>query len=175
MNVDMTYDGKRVTWQGHGEFRATSGLPGYQSPEQFCVGDNGPIPPGKYKIFLTDMGQAQDDGTGTCALKPAWGIQAIPRGQAAGECERYWANWGSNRARMEPADAATKNRCSPARGGFYIHDSTKGYSHGCIEVEPRLFPILTSYARANKSRQLIIEVAYAADLVSTNGGTANVR
>jgi hypothetical protein len=29
-----------------------------------------------------------------------------------------------------------------ARGGFYIHDSAKGYTHGCIEVEPRFFNVL---------------------------------
>jgi len=168
--ADMTYDGQVLHWPGHGAFRASSGLPGFQTPGQTCVKDNGPIPPGRYKLLLADQGAARDDGTGSCALKPAWGVQTIPRGAAAGDCEPYWAHWGRHRARMEPADAETRNRCPVARGGFYLHDSTKGYSHGCIEVEGRIFPILASYARTSQRNSLILEVAYAGGR-STYGGT----
>jgi hypothetical protein len=145
-------------------------MPGHQMPGEFCVGEAGPVPPGYYKVLLADRGQAQDDGTQQCALKPAWGMQAIPRGAAAGECEGYWANWGWNRARMEPADEATRSRCTPMRGGFYLHDSVKGYSHGCIEVEGRIFPLLRTYVRSSQKASMILKVDYAAGR-TTNGGT----
>ncbi|CAP44457.1 tlde1 domain-containing protein [Bordetella petrii] len=170
MTHDMIYDGQRVSWPGHGTFRATSGLPGFQLPGESCTAESGPVPPGFYKIYLADQGVAKDDGRDACNLKPAWGIQSIPRGAAAGDCEQPWSNWGTNRARLEPADAATRNRCAPARGGFYLHDSTKGYSHGCIEVEGRIFPLLRTYARGNRQATMIIKVEYAVGRV-TNGGT----
>ena len=95
----------------------------------------------------------------------------IPRGSDAADCEPYWANWGRNRARMEPADVATRARCRPImRGGFYLHDSTKGYSHGCIEVEGRLFPLLRSHHLATKTATLTLKVKYV-PARSTNGGT----
>ncbi|WP_459615758.1 DUF2778 domain-containing protein [Bordetella sp. 2513F-2] len=170
MTYDMHYDGQVLAWNGHGKFRASSGLPDHQSPEHFCVRDFGPIPEGLYRVLLTDRGTAQDDGRGVCNLSAAWGMQTIPRGAAAGDCEPYWANWGYNRARMEPADAATRNRCAPIRGGFYLHDSSKGYSHGCIEVEGRIFPLLRTYVRTYRRDSLIVKVEYVPGR-STNGGT----
>lgn len=171
MNYEMIYDGQIITWPGRGTFKATSGMPGYQLPTNSCVRDNGPIPEGYYKVFVSDHGAAQDNGAGYCTLKPSWGIQEIPRGAAAGRCEPYWANWGENRARMEPADVLTKNRCSPLmRGGFYLHDSTKGYSHGCIETEKKLFPHLRFFHKSTKKTSLILKVSYVAGR-PTNGGT----
>ena len=120
---------------------------------------------------MSDHGVAIDDGTGHCTLKPSWGIQKIPRGSVAGNCEPYWANWGKNRARMEPADIPTQSKCSPImRGGFYLHDSTKGYSHGCIEVETGIFPFMHLYHKTTKKNSLIIKVSYIQGK-STNGGT----
>jgi len=167
---DMIYNGQSLRWPGHGSFRATSGLPGFQVPSEFCTPESGPVPPGFYKVYLADQGAAQDDGRDACNLKPAWGIQSIPRGAAAGDCEEFWVNWGTNRARLEPADAATRNRCAPVRGGFYLHDSTKGYSHGCIEVEGRIFPLLRTYARGSRRATMIVKVEYVGDR-ATNGGT----
>ena len=91
---DLSYEGQRVFWAGRGHFKASSGLPGYQAPKHTCVPESGPIPEGFYKVFLADHGQAKDDGSGVCALRPSWGIQSIPRGTAAEKCEPYWANWG---------------------------------------------------------------------------------
>lgn len=172
MIIDMEYDVRVVRWPGKGEFRASSGLPGYQNADHACLPESGPIPDGIYRVLLSDRGVAVDDGTGGCALEPAWGIQEIPRGLSAGVCEPFWSNWGKNRARMEPADVATKIRCAPVmRGGFYLHDSTKGYSHGCIEVEASIFPILRSLSRSTGRTHVVIKVAYRKG-VSTNGNTA---
>lgn len=172
MKIDLYYDGQTIKWSGKGLlFKATSGMPSHQMPGKQCIPDAGPVPEGEYKVFISDHGMAKDDGRGICALKPSWGVQEIPRGSQAGHCEPYWANWGKNRARMEPANDATKKKCSPvSRGGFYIHDSIKGYSHGCIEVETKLFEHLRSYHSVTKKPYIIIRVKYVIGR-GTNGGT----
>ena len=171
MIFEMKYDGQTIKWPGRGTFKATSGMPGFQNSRNSCLPDKGPIPKGFYKVFIVDHGTAEDDGSGRCTLKPSWGIQKIPRGSVVGNCEPYLANWGRNRARMEPADTLTKIRCSPVmRGGFYLHDSTKGFSHGCIEVETRLFSVLKIYNKTTKKNILILKVSYV-DGALTNGGT----
>ena len=138
MKAELLYNGSLVTWVGKRVYRATSGMPGHQVPTDQCLPDRGPVPEGLYKLFIQDLGTAVDKGKNQCALKPAWGIQKIPRGAAAGACDPYWANWGYNRVRMEPADKATRQRCAPLkRSGFYMHDSVKGFSHGCIEVDKK--------------------------------------
>lgn len=170
MNYQMIYDGQKIHWTGLGTFKATSGKPKYQVPNNQCIPDKGPVPEGYYKIFISDHGAAKDDGRNMCALKPSWGIQEIPRGAAAGKCEPFWANWGGNRARMEPADQKTKVKCAPInRGGFYLHDSTKGYSSGCLEVENRIFPLLRKYNQNHGKGVIILKVEYSGG--STNGGT----
>jgi hypothetical protein len=170
MHVDMEYDGQVLKWIGAGDFKATSGLPGYQLPDNSCLKDKGPTPEGIYKVLVANGGKATDDGTGQCSLLPGWGLQAIPRGAAAGPCEPFWANWGNNRARLEPADARTRHGCLPERSGFYLHDSTKGYIHGCIEVEPRFFPLLRTRARLVPRGYFLLRVRYVQGR-PTNGGT----
>jgi hypothetical protein len=107
---DMTYDGTLLEWTGKGKFKATSGMPGYQVPANQCLPEAGPVPEGVYRIPLLKGSAAEDedDGTGACRLEPSWRIETIPRGAAAGACEPYWANWGYNRVRIEPNDAATR-------------------------------------------------------------------
>lgn len=172
MKVDLVYDGQILKWPDKGlAFKATSGMPGHQMPGEQCAPDAGPVPEGLYKVFIADHGVAKDDGRGICALNPSWGIQEIPRGVKAGACEPYWANWGKNRARMEPADNETKKLCTPiTRGGFYLHDSVKGFSHGCIEVETKIFKYLRGYHSATKKQTIILKVKYVAGR-TTNGST----
>jgi hypothetical protein len=176
MKVDMLYDGQKVTWQRNGVFRATSGFPGYQARHFQCFTDKGPIPEGQYSVSLKEDRQpAVDDGTHMCQLAPSNLIQSIPRGAAAGVCEDTWVNWGQHRVGLIPVDPQTERACSPRRGGFYIHDSTKGYTHGCIEIESRFFVALRAYRSAIDRRlmpprpRLFLKVQYFFD--GTNGGT----
>lgn len=172
MKVDLFYDGQILKWSDKGlAFKATSGMQGHQMPGEQCTPDAGPIPEGLYKVFIADQGIAKDDGRGICAIAPSWGIQEIPRGVKAGVCEPYWANRGKNRARMEPADSKTKNQCAPlTRGGFYLRDSVKGFSHGCIEVDTKLFKYLREYHSLSKKQSIVLKVQYLTGR-TTNGGT----
>jgi len=106
MKLDMTYDDQRLTWNGHGEFKATSGLFGFQKPRDQCLPDKGPIPEGTYYLLLVeDPRLALDDGTGRCNLAPSPKVQRIPRGAYAEGCEPMWANWGVSRVRLHAHDA----------------------------------------------------------------------
>lgn len=72
---------------------------------------------------------------------------------------------------MEPADNATQKHCAPiTRGGFYLHDSVKGFSHGCIEVETKIFAKLREYHSSSKKKSIILKVKYVVGR-ATNGGT----
>ncbi len=167
---DIVYDGQLLTWNGHGVYKATSGMKGSQHPSKQCVKETGPVPEGTYYIPLIDGGYAKDNGAGVCQLEPSWQIQRIPRGPKAGACEPYWANWGKNRVRFEPNDIKTKNACSPHRNGFYLHDSVKGFSHGCIEVEVNFFTELRMHLKTKTNNKLILKIEYTKGRV-TNGGT----
>ncbi len=185
MAEQLLYDGQLLHWQNPEDgmpaesFKATSGMShpsvgDYQSTANICVQEYGPVPPGDYKLNLwMDPDIAKLDPK-TCALKPSWKIQSIPRGPAAKtpyiDCEPYVANWGVHRVRFEPADSVTKAVCAPVyRGGFYLHDSAKGFSHGCIEVETKFFTRLKSYASKRVKNRLKLIIKYSH--ISTYGGT----
>ncbi len=142
--------------------------------------DHGPIPSGTYTVESAILKQPWSEyNARTCDLKVAWGIQKIPRGDpnpavkgdqptqtTAGDCEPYWANWGSNRVRLSPH----KDMVAPDRAGFYIHDSVKGFSHGCIETEQDFFVnYLVPYATKNPNKRFYIGVKYKHE--RTYGGT----
>ncbi len=167
---ELFYDGTTLSWTGKGKYKATSGMNGFQKPEFQCIKDRGPVPNGTYYVPLIDGGDAKDDGNGICQLAPSWQVQTIPRGAKAGACEPYWANWGKNRVRFEPSDKVTKSKCNPKRGGFYLHDSTKGFSHGCIEVEERFFNDLRAFLKKTKKKNIKLKIQYTPGM-TTNGGT----
>ena len=166
----LFFDGTTLTWKGKGIFKATSGMTHFQMPKNQCIPDRGPVPEGNYYIPLIKGDYAKDDGNGICQLKPSWQIEKIPRGSKAGACEPFWANWGNNRVRFEPSDVGTKNKCKPSRSGFYLHDSTKGFSHGCIEVEESFFNSLRGYIKSNRNKKLLLNIKYTPG-IQTNGGT----
>lgn len=194
MSDYLLYSGYHVYWYAGGQpreaFKATSGLAfaspsgafDFRRPSYQCVKDAGPVPEGKYYLNLAidrKHPYATDDGSNSCNLAASRFIQKIPRGGdptaapgggTAGKCEPYWANWGRNRVRSEPADNKTRGACGGKRSGFYLHDSTKGYSHGCIEVEGRFFVKLYAYAKNHPQRpRLHLLVRYTGD--TTYGGT----
>lgn len=172
---DMLYDGPRLQWHGHGIFRATSGASGSQQADKQCDPQTGPIPEGTYYLWLRED-ETRPAPNAECDLGQTWGIQRIPRGKDAGECEPYWAQWGKNRVRLIPRDSVTKRRCAVQRDGFFIHDSTKGHTHGCIEVEPGFFDVLrhavatSPRSGADAAKRLVLLVSYLPGQ-STNGAT----
>jgi L,D-transpeptidase catalytic domain len=179
--MDLKFDGQRVTWElPHRvlQFKASSGMSGtpdgkydHRYPEfQDKSGEEdgpdgaGPVPEGRYKVVL-NVGEWADP-LPNCSFKPSWRLERIPRG-AGGVCERYRANWGWNRIRFEATAATNKTmlkkypKMKQPRSGFYLHDSRKGYSHGCIEVESRFFDELRAYLKMPHHKNVLwLTVAY---------------
>ncbi len=171
---DLLYDGDDVDWYGVGKYKATSGLGGHQSASEQTVSDAGPIPEGTYSLSLKIAGTARVVNVARAVLDTHQGIESLenmpgPDGQFYESPE-----WGKNRVRMNALYIA--NPKARHRGGFYLHDSTKGYTHGCIEVEPRLFIRLREYAKDERAKKrgkrwLILKVKYSSSTASTYGGT----
>ena len=166
MSIDLAYDGQVLTWNAPSDFakfNASSGLverkarmfrsdayiyafvEDYRCTWYEASKDRGPIPSGVYRVAtkIPKQPYATFD-VQTCGLSDNFSVQQIPRGgkitdhptsSTAGECEPYWANWGFNRVALLPIG---KN-AAPHRSGFYLHDSSKGYTHGCVEVDQKFF------------------------------------
>lgn len=199
MSALLTYDGQTLAWDEPGNsatYKASSGLLGsthrmfrygddiYVFQEDYrCtwyekVMDHGPIPTGLYQVATTvpKNPYAAFDAS-VCGLTNSFSVQQIPRGgdpadpparTTAGSCEDYWANWGFHRAGLIPFSGMV----APHRSGFYLHDSSKGFTHGCVETEQkffseRLYPFVAKSAGA----KLMLSVKYAKGRFRTYGGT----
>ena len=188
---DMLYDGDELAWYGVGQYPASSGLSAAKDEERLRsegkagpplegrnaafqqISDEGPIPEGLYSLRLKIAGKATVDAQGK--LDTRQGIESLvempgPNGQLYES-----PDWGKNRVRLNAiiiSDAKARRR-----GGFYLHDSLKGFTHGCIEVDPRFFTRLREEAQRQQSRkhgrsELILKVKYPTETASTYGGTA---
>jgi hypothetical protein len=112
--------------------------------------------------------------TGPGRLDVREGIEYVPGTlQFGGRTYQNYA-WGPERVRLTTVHIdQPQNR---KRGGFYLHDSTKGFSHGCIEVNPQFFVRLRQFVklpakkRGNRTR-LYLKVKYPSSNTSTYGGT----
>jgi|SRR5271166_650161 len=154
--------------------------------------DAGPVPAGWYwfpLIFSSDANISGSDSHGGYALDKRQGIEAIPntlqfpghhRGEPSSITPSFNA-WGDNRVRL---NKISLDDPTIQRDGFYLHDSRKGYSHGCIEVGvgndgSKFFNALRVYVKQQEAlkkakkphkERLILRVKYPKD-ASTYGGT----
>jgi len=176
--IDLFYDGTHVYWYGVGNFKqtfkATSGLPGHQSAAEQTTSDTGPIPEGRYTISIKLAGTAHVVNVAKGKLDTNQGIENLE--QMPGPDGNFYEapNWGKNRVRLTPQIIV--NAKARHRGGFYLHDSQKGFSHGCIEVQPTFFVKLRQYAAEQAKdpkgrRTLTLLVKYPDAKASTYGST----
>ncbi len=95
---------------------------------------------------------------------PGYGVQRIrPQYTLSNGQIGYPTGWGTWRARLEPRDV------SGGRHNFYLHNSTKGYTHGCVETCDSLYSRFSAYHDSGL-RGIDVLVDYTTN--STNGGTA---
>jgi hypothetical protein len=178
--MTLIYSGEKLSWAGVGEWASTSGMVGFQSADQQHIVDRGPIPEGKYTLSLKIGGNAtitsyKTDKTGriseahldirseiqslTCIKNPA------DKKDDPNDDTVIMNNWGSNRVRLARVQLFSKNTAH--RGGFYIHDSSKGFTHGCIEVAHGFFDVLRQHATNNKKQTAMsLLVLYTDDTTS---------
>jgi hypothetical protein len=171
---DLIYSGSRLTWfrddGTSGSFRATSGLgTGFQhAAQQRSI--HGSIPEGRYS-FLAQR-DAENGGVATVDsrgdLDSREGLQFVPH------FKNLRIAWGLHRVRLTPLTTLP-----PARtGGFYLHDSRKGFTHGCVETEDNFFKMLFAFVdshQKNAKTRLILKVTYASEIAAATGGTSDTR
>ncbi|HAB15662.1 MAG TPA: hypothetical protein DCE44_04345, partial [Verrucomicrobiales bacterium] len=186
----LKYTGTKLIWYAGNKgdtskpldtFKATSGIPGMQSAmfqnKKAGLASGGPLPEGSYKINLRpspDRTAPVDSRTGEITRSKERGIEQIPEKacRTDGQCFTYGAqgtegDWGNRRAALEP-DSGNKMY---GRGDFYVHDSDKGYTHGCIETESRFFSKLLEYRTTSSDTTLDVVVDYPKGNASTYGET----
>jgi len=144
-------------------YKATSGLPKHQQAKYDNSKDKGPTPSGRYSINLkpepnrvAKYGKVK--GGYSLVSNPKGGIEKIPG--------PFQEPWGKERAKLTPM----KGTNTKGRGSFYFHDSKKGYTHGCIEVESKFFDRLKDY-RKDGNKDITVIIKYSKPDQSTYGGT----
>ncbi|MFR9781034.1 hypothetical protein ACL02O_34000 [Micromonospora sp. MS34] len=183
-DADLIYSGKLLFWHssipkavrpaGPLLFSATSGLLGSQIGLQQSVKDHGPVPEGLY-TFFTHVNPRQNSvqaanlrGDGAISNTEE-GIEFLPIGGNG----PVRPEWGTFRVRLTPVRGNMHGR-----GGFYLHNSRKGFSHGCIEVGKTadgddFFAFLLAYSGEKTRRpKLTLRVKYSYPEQLTRGSTA---
>jgi hypothetical protein len=159
----------------HTELKATSGSKYYQNSQfQHKKSNNdkepgGPVPEGKYKVNLIKdpRGLTKHNKQFLLTQLPS-GVEQLHMIKKNGDVA-WWPNWGRLRARLEPLAINNPNK----RSNFYIHDSYKGESHGCIETETYIYYLFLYLHDFSKSDIKLI-VKYPSANASTYGGTDTI-
>ncbi|MEV0621403.1 hypothetical protein AB0I81_49305 [Nonomuraea sp. NPDC050404] len=183
--ADLVYTGKLIHWRNSVPatlktplpllFSASSGAEGHQFGRQQFLENEGPLPEGLY-TFLTHVDPEQNSvkaanklGERAVTNNYRQGIQFLPMD---GSVPKYPA-WGTMRVRLTQIKGDTLGR----PGGYFLHNSQKGYSHGCIEVGKTaggvdFFNALLIHARSPARRpKLTVLVTYSYPEQSTRGKT----
>ena len=166
-------------------FNATSGFMNeknnrnYQSAEYQTFENAGPTPEGLYHVNLKPdpsrhAGRYQNaDGTFDYKKSPDGGIEQLSYDEPNDQGEMvHWSSsdWGEQRAALTPDEVTGATNSQRDNNSYYFHDSHKGYTHGCIEVESSLFNMLVIY-RADGNTSIPVQVKYPNPKHNTNGGT----
>ena len=150
-----------------------------QNSKYQYVRDVGPTVEGKYKLNLAPEPETARVKNGQIESGRGKGIQSLtnmPNENTAQTGETYCSPaWGDHRINMIPVNVSQpkdQNGTTHTRdlGSFYFHDSTKGETHGCHEVESRFFDDLLKY-RAEGNKSIFVKVSYPNANHNTNGGT----
>jgi hypothetical protein len=147
----------------------------YQHPKYTGVKGMGPIPAGRYRINLVPdpHRMAKVNGrTGELYWNPRGGIERIPETvPAVGQPGYEWRfdGWGTIRALLTPSPRNDMKGRYPA-DRFYVHNSHKGYTHGCVETSNEFFNRLLAYRSQHpEQKQFHFFVRYTGS--STRGAT----
>ncbi|MCX6323304.1 MAG: RHS repeat-associated core domain-containing protein [Sphingobacteriales bacterium] len=158
------------------ESNGTSGSTNHQfADEQFDRNPiyPGPVPEGNYKIDLTlDPNRKVVFDPESGAANRDRGIQQIPHftQRNDGNKQNNWDVWGTVRARLEKDPGNNDPRMRGENDGYYLHDSDKGNTHGCIECsKKKIFDQLLKY-RAEGIKSIRVKVKYPKPKTFTNGG-----
>ncbi len=181
----MTYTGQKLVWDGFGPiggYLAASGLEpvpsggeDYRKPQYQHLRDKGPIPEGDYLVPLKIGGTALADAAkGELLTAADYEIQEVPSEVPGAPRAGSWnlvPLWGCHRAKLKKVGFKDT---SIVREGFYIHDSDKLYTHGCIEVASAFFDKLIEFAK-NPANQGVKFIALKVDYTGVTSTKATKR
>lgn len=154
-----------------GYFDAETGAD-YRNSKFQNVKGYGPVPNGNYRVNLIPNPNriAKWNKDYDLVPSPVGGIEQIPEEVpiVGNPREVYnYPGWGTWRARLQPMPGTNLHERD---GLFYFHNSTKGYTEGCIEVSPGIYNVLLMY-RQSGNKYIDVNVSYSTNNTSTNGGT----
>ena len=167
------YEGKEGNTKKSKVITESNGTSGYQQVAEAQTdrspNNPGPTPEGDYKIDLTpDPNRIVSVDPESGGTNPGKGIEKLPsKVLLNGGQTMTYGSWGTIRARLQ------KDPGNKRIGGdnFYLHDSDKGYSHGCIEVsKSKIFGQLLKY-RSSGIKSIRVKVKYPSPKTVTNGGS----
>lgn len=147
-----------------------------QVAKEQTVKNGGPTVEGKYKLNLKpDPERKAEIRNGDIVRDPENGMQSLDGMTDPDQPGKTFIApaWGKNRIRMIPVSVKqTANDPKRKRdiSSFYFHDSTKGESHGCHEVDTEFFDQLKQY-RSEGNDEIFVKVQYPTPNHKTNGGT----
>ena len=159
----IEYTGRTISWyagrtgdrsRSLSSGAAASGHFGHQRPSECGTEGGGPTPPGAYSIDLKPSPNrvAGTVGSGRFpdSLASGNGVQQVPASTTTNNYRRAWGTW---RARLNPKSGTdTKDR-----DNFYLHNSHKDETSGCVETPDNFEGLLRAYkAAGNKSIDVII-------------------
>ena len=105
---------------------------------------------------------------------PNGGIERIPDFVENPNKQGYgwtYTEWGKHRAYLTPDKVTGAKNSERDNYSYYLHDSQKGYTHGCTEVETELFDRLNEYRNSGNTKIDVIVNYGNNQNHSTNGGT----
>ena len=186
--------GDKVYWYG-GElgdtsdeimvYNATSGYKDedqnidFQSAEYQSFENMGPTPEGIYHINLKPDPSRhakiyqKSNGSMDYIKSRDGGIEQLSYDAVdeQGQMMHYYSpSWGNQRAALTPDKVTGATNSQRKNDSYYFHDSQKGYTHGCVEVESGLFNMLVLYREAGNN-SISVQIQYPDSKHKTNGGT----
>ena len=147
---------------------------GYQSFENM-----GPTPEGIYHINLKPDSSRhakiyqKSNGSMDYIKSRDGGIEQLSYDAVdeQGQMMHYYSpSWGNQRAALTPDKVTGATNSQRKNDSYYFHDSQKGYTHGCVEVESGLFNMLVLYREAGNN-SISVQIQYPDSKHKTNGGT----
>ena len=155
--------------------RKDGGQNNYQEARFQNIKDKGPTPEGDYHINLEPDPDRQvetfwNNGNIDFKKREEGGIETLTFPNPTTGTLSYSPAWGMHRAALTPDNVTGAKDSERDNSSYYFHDSTKGYTHGCTEVDTELFSQLKDYRNAGNTR-IDVVVKYNDPHHKTNGGT----
>jgi RHS repeat-associated protein len=144
-------------------FEASSGYAtkykDYRKAEKSTIKDRGPTPQGHYSIDLSLDPNRTAKSDSEDQLVKGEGIQKTGWDEDS--------EWGKRRAHLDPV-AVTDNTQGRDNNSYYLHDSSKGYTHGCTEVQPNVIDDLI-----NRRKELNSSISALESVIQVYKGILN--